>query len=355
VWASGPALVNRATPALARAGRLAYGRAQGKNGQIEAMERYTVLSTMKNEGPFLLEWIAHYRALGFDDIVVCTNDCEDGTDRMLRRLQRMGLAQHHPTKIRKGGIHRSALRQGARYDEVTGADWVFICDVDEFLNVHAGDGSVRALAEASGRPDVISVPWRIFGSGGVSAFEDRPVTAQFTRAEPAFDPETHPDTGKFVKSLFRPSDGIARVGLHVPIFDTAAEAVTSWVLPGGTPYRVNGETTGAAPVFDVAQVNHYALRSAESYLVKRDRGRANHSHHVLGVEYWDKFDRNEVEDTSIRRYDARVAEILTELRADPRLARLHRLAVAWHRTRTQAMRADPRTADLVRHICAETA
>lgn len=338
---------------LERDRRLAYGHGRGDCRLTEAMERYTVLSTMKNEGPFLLEWIAHYRALGFDDIVVCTNDCDDGTDRMLRRLERLGLARHHPTRIRKGGIHRSALRQGARYDEVTGADWVFVCDVDEFLNIHVGDGSVRTLVEASGAPDVISVPWRIFGSGGVRAFEDRPVTAQFTRAEAPFDPASNAETGKFVKSLFRYSENIARVGLHVPIFETEADAGVRWVLPGGTPYRENGEPTGAPPYFEVAQVNHYALRSAESYLVKRDRGRANHSHHVLGVEYWDKFDRNETEDTTIRRYDARVADILAELKSDPRLARLHRRAVAWHRAKADEMRADQRTTDLVRHIGAE--
>lgn len=319
------------------------------------MTRYTVLSTMKNEGPFLLEWVAHYKALGFDDIVVCTNDCEDGTDRLLRRLQRMGLVRHHPTRIRKGGIHRSALRQGARYDEVAEADWVFVCDADEFLNIHEGDGSVHALVEASGSPDVISVPWRNFGSGGVRTFADRPVTHQFTRAEAPFDAQTNAEAGKFVKSLFRQSEGIARVGLHVPIYDSAAEAGVRWVLPGGAPYRENGEATGAAPAFDVAQVNHYALRSAESYLVKRDRGRANHSHHVLGADYWDRFDRNEVEDMSIRRYDVRVEEILSDLKADPRLARLHRLAVTWHRAKADEMRADPRTADLVRHIGAETA
>ena len=40
---------------------------------------FTVVSTMKNEGPYILEWVAHYKALGFDRIVVCTNDCEDTT------------------------------------------------------------------------------------------------------------------------------------------------------------------------------------------------------------------------------------------------------------------------------------
>ena len=45
-----------------------------------------VLSTMKNEGPFVLEWVAHHRAIGFDGFVIFSNDCTDGTDRILDRL-----------------------------------------------------------------------------------------------------------------------------------------------------------------------------------------------------------------------------------------------------------------------------
>ncbi len=55
------------------------------------MGGYTVITTMKNEGAFLLEWVAHHKALGFDHLVICTNDCDDPTTRMALRLQEMGL------------------------------------------------------------------------------------------------------------------------------------------------------------------------------------------------------------------------------------------------------------------------
>lgn len=144
------------------------------------------------------------------------------------------------------------------------------------------------------------------------------MTTPFTRAEAPFDPASNAETGKFVKSLIGYSENIARVGLHLPIFETEAEAAVRWVLPGGTPYRDNGEPTGAPPSFEVAQVNHYALRPADSHLVKRDRGRTNHSHHVLGGEYRDKFDRNETENMTIRRHDARASGILAKRKAHPR-------------------------------------
>ncbi|MFN4129742.1 MAG: glycosyltransferase family 2 protein, partial [Paracoccaceae bacterium] len=49
--------------------------------------RTAIVTTMKNEGPFILEWIAYHRAIGVDDFLIYTNDCTDGTDTMLDLLQ----------------------------------------------------------------------------------------------------------------------------------------------------------------------------------------------------------------------------------------------------------------------------
>jgi hypothetical protein len=55
--------------------------------------RTAIVTTMKNEGPFILEWIAYHRAIGVDDFLIYTNDCTDGTDTMLQMLMAKGLCQ----------------------------------------------------------------------------------------------------------------------------------------------------------------------------------------------------------------------------------------------------------------------
>ena len=156
---------------------------------------------MKNEGPFILEWVAHYKALGFDNIVVCTNDCEDTTVEILKNLEEKGVVRHHPTIIRGGGIQRSAFRQARKLPEIKDADWVFVNDVGEFLNIHIGDGSMRALVELSGNNlDMISIPWRTFGPKNVFTYHDRPLKQQFNFAE--VDCAVNPQAGRFIKTLF---------------------------------------------------------------------------------------------------------------------------------------------------------
>ena len=51
--------------------------------------RFLAVLTVRNEGAFLLEWLAHHRAVGFTHILVLSNDCQDGTDTMLDRLDEL--------------------------------------------------------------------------------------------------------------------------------------------------------------------------------------------------------------------------------------------------------------------------
>ena len=63
----------------------------------------TVFTTMKNEGPYMLEWVAFHKSIGVDHFLIFTNNCEDGTDDIARRLQDLGLATHVPNEVKDGG------------------------------------------------------------------------------------------------------------------------------------------------------------------------------------------------------------------------------------------------------------
>ncbi len=301
---------------------------------------FTVVTTMKNEGAFLVEWVAHYKALGFDHILICTNDCADPTRDMALRLQDIGLARHHATRPWAAtSIQRSALKQARRYGEVTGADWIFVCDADEFLVVKDGDGSVQTLAAGAGDAEAMTVAWRTFGPAGRVDHTDTPITAQFTLAEA--DPGASPALATYGKSLFRGLEHVHRNGIHGPVPRADLGRDLRRVFAGGRPYRQMGHRIQIAPDYTHAQVNHYALRSLASFLVKRDRGRVNHTNEVMDIDYWRRFDRAEVPCDAIRRYDDAAADWRARLMADATLAGLHRAAVDWHQSRAAELAALP--------------
>jgi hypothetical protein len=99
-------------------------------GNDAAAPKVTVVTTMKDEGPYILDWVAHYRALGATDIVVFTNDCNDPTDMILRNLNRLGYVHHGFNRVMRRGPHKSALMWALHEPVVNDAEWILVADVD---------------------------------------------------------------------------------------------------------------------------------------------------------------------------------------------------------------------------------
>jgi hypothetical protein len=57
-------------------------------------------------------------------------------------------------------------------------------DIDEFLNIHVGDGQIADLIAALPDADAIALTWRMFGKNGILEYKDRLITDQFARAAP---------------------------------------------------------------------------------------------------------------------------------------------------------------------------
>lgn len=306
---------------------------------------------MKNEAPYILEWVAHQKVLGFDQIVVFTNDCTDGTNEILKRLQSMGHVLFRQNKVGAGGIQRSALRLARRMDVVKRADWLFVTDADEFLNIHVGQHKVDDLI-ASCQPDsdVIAVPWRVFSGAKRPIMRDTPVCRQFTDAEQSY--ENGGAGRRFFKSLVRNREGYKRLGIHGPRPLPETEGEIVWTGPGDTHRSTQSFGNHLSPPFgsEIAQINHYAVRSAQSYLVKKSRGRANHMGHSLDTGYWDRWNRGGAEDASILRYADGVTALLEEFKSDRKLARLHARGFRWHKAKINELLADPDYAKLYAKI-----
>ena len=95
-----------------------------------------IITTVRNEAPFLIEWIAYHQHIGSTDFLIYSNDCDDGTDEMLDRLQALGHVTHERNHSRgKKPVQWRALNKAQRHKLTKSAEWVFVADVDEFLNI----------------------------------------------------------------------------------------------------------------------------------------------------------------------------------------------------------------------------
>ncbi len=319
-------------------------------------DRRLIVTCMKNEAPFILEWVAYHRAVGFDDFLVFTNDCDDGTVEMLDALAGHGLLTRLDNPyLEMPGDHnpqKGALRYAEDLDQVRDARWVLVSDVDEFVNIHVGDGTLDALFRATGEVDAICMQWRLYGSGDAEAYEDRFVTEQFAHCAPRFCPS--PVQAWAVKTLYS-TEGphvagkFTRIGVHRPanpgkdageirMVDGCGRPVLDKFLKDG--WRFGTHSYG----YDLVTLNHYACRSAESFVVKRDRGRVNHVDRDQGMAYWLRMNFNMERDDSIRRHVPRARAEFDRLMALDGIAERQAQAVAAHRAKIADLleRADTR-------------
>ncbi|MEL7013508.1 MAG: glycosyltransferase family 2 protein [Pseudomonadota bacterium] len=306
-------------------------------------DRCAIVTTMKNEGPFMLEWLAYHRSIGFNEFLIYTNDCDDGTDLIAQRLEELGLAYHVDNRFKKGSSpQRVALRRALKHPVYQEADWMICADCDEFLNIRAGDGHLEDLFDAVGEADAVSFCWKLFGCGDQTIYQDRFIHENFVWAAPEEYREKHRARG--IKTIFRPSEVIRKIGVHRPKFYERPTGFI-WKDAGGHPvpdaFFDQGWMAHREFSHDHARLHHYAVRSADSFLVKRDRGRTNHIDRDQGIEYWADMNLNMTEDRALVSSGDRTRKEFESLMSDEALRDLHEQACAWHQQKIDTLKAQP--------------
>lgn len=317
---------------------------KGNSGRV-------IVGCMKNEGPYIVEWVAYHRAIGFDNFLIYTNDCSDHTDDILNRLQELGIVQHRDNSTWKGNSPQQyALNQALKEKVIKNAEWIAHVDVDEFINIKVGNGTLDDLFQHMPDATNIAMTWRLFGHGGVMDFQDSPVLAQFEQAAPRYCPKPHTVWG--FKTMFRNIEAYAKISCHRPnkLRDESRNAV-AWCNGSGQKmkpdYHDRGWRSDVKSVgYDLVQLNHYALRSMDSFLIKRQRGRALHVDRSVGLNYWIRMDWNDHRDKSIQRNLVRLEGEIEALLKDEELARLHAAAVKWHQAKASELNMTAEFADL---------
>lgn len=242
------------------------------------MSERVLFSAQKNEGPFLLEWVAYHRVIGFDRIVVVSNDCDDGSDVLLDRLADAGIVDHLRQQVPPGIAPQTNAEQVARNAGMfrTG-DWVMWLDADEFLLPSPPRHTVADIIDALQGNAALMVAWRFFGDSHHKTWPGRHVSADFTWAA-----KRRRGQNAQVKTLFRYGPEIKQLDIHRPIL---AEGVTREVFPvltsAGTPADARFYETRDRPFnrlvaerrpYILGQVVHFSIRTPDMYAKKAVRG-----------------------------------------------------------------------------------
>lgn len=238
-----------------------------------------VVAIMKNEGPYLREWIEFHKMMGVDKFFLYDNESTDDTKKILKPYIKSGLVEYTFFPGQK-------MQLPAYYDCLNkhkmDTKWLAVFDLDEYL-VPVKYDNVRDFLKTV-KPDVaqIIIDWVIFGSNGHEKKPKGLVLESYTRRA---------KHGWLYKSIINP-----RLAMNLNCHE----------------HEVAGKTI--EPSTNVIRMHHYHCKSWEEYLKKAARGDAWNG--AAGGMYkyqracFDEHDKNDVTDTAAVRFVPKLKRIL---------------------------------------------
>lgn len=242
----------------------------------------SIVCIIKNEGPYLKEWIEYHKFIGVDHFYVYDNESDDNTKEILNPYIDSGLVTYlfFPGKNMQDAAYEHCSKNFGHETK-----WLSVLDLDEFIVLKQKKNLKEFMAEFADCSQV-SIHWVLYGSSGFEKTPQGGVLANF---------KAHSDKVDFSpKSIFNPRT-VVECGAHY-----------MWVC--GPWVNENREDFGkdktARPI-EKAQVNHYIIKSWEEfYNRKAPRGCVDTSF-SFGDDlrrYFDNVNHNEVTDDLMMPY-----------------------------------------------------
>jgi hypothetical protein len=256
--------------------------------------RAAIVAIVKNEAPYLLEWVAFHRVVGIRSFLIANNGGDDGTSELLERMARAGYVFHFDF-VGRSGVQREA------YDTIIPrvkdfAELAVVIDADEFIRPLGGKRADTVLAGVFADPSVsaVGMNWAIYGSSGRIKSGRGLVTKRFSgRAEQEFGANKH------IKTAVRVDRFVSCPSSH--FVETS----------GGRRVHTNGEDVEWHPVHGAGvathchwhgvRLDHFVVKSLEEFnnikLPRGDVGLPNdHPKFLRDSRFFPSHDRNEVYD-----------------------------------------------------------
>ncbi len=239
--------------------------------QIQPRRGACLVATARNEGAYLLDWLAHHFALGFEHAFIYTNDNLDGSETLLQQLAGHGVITliHNIAGTHAGPQYKAYAHALSLLPQVLDYRWAAIIDLDEYIGLDSRmfGGIQDFLGWQETQPvDAIALCWLMFVAARNDNWVDESTPLRFTRREAGVN--------QHVKSLLRPGK-FWNSQAHYP--HSTLNAPFIFRGEDGSLHHHHGITEripafSAQPTANLAWVSHYWLRSAPEALWKVARG-----------------------------------------------------------------------------------
>ena len=156
------------------------------------MHYLTICAIVKDEDPYLEEWIRYHQLLGVEHFYLFDNESRIPLRETLAPFIAEGLVDVEwvDGHARQLGVYTRACR-----DHPDDCRWMAMIDIDEFLVPHRHE-SLRDLLELYEKFGGLAINWQVFGPSGHQTRPPGLQIAQFTKKMPI-----HSQSNQHVKTI----------------------------------------------------------------------------------------------------------------------------------------------------------
>ena len=255
-------------------------------------DELSVVAILKNEAPYVREWIEYYRLVGATRFYLYDNDSQDNVKEVIGDYIESGIVvyNHFPGRYRQNVAYTDAINKYAsrtRFMAVVDLDEFIVPADDKLSLVDVLKDIVRQRPYAAG----VAVPWLMYGS---SHHDTRPegllIENYLYRAQDSFMLN--------IKTVFNPRLVSGYNNPHYPIYNHGAFSINE-----------NGRIVVGKFDRDKSckhiRINHYFTKSKEEFQAKVARGSADTTPDRR-PDHFVHWDRNEMRDEIMLRYSNRI-------------------------------------------------
>lgn len=219
----------------------------------------SLAAIIKNEAPYIREWVCFYYLNGVEKFYLYDNESEDNLREVLSDFVSAGIVEiiNCPGKEKQVPAYNDALSR-LRYK----TQWLMIVDADEFMIVN-GNKKISEFLKDYEKYAALAVNWVMYDYGGLLKKPEGLVLENYRTVHGKFHPKN-----LHVKSVINPRKVALCVNPHYCEYKGGNYAVNE------NFEKVVGPVTAVQSIEKI-RLNHYYCKSYEEYEAKVARGLAD--------------------------------------------------------------------------------
>ncbi|MBO7560155.1 MAG: glycosyltransferase family 92 protein [Alphaproteobacteria bacterium] len=240
---------------------------------------------MKDEGPYLKEWLDFHILVGIKKFFLYDNGSNDNTKEILSPYIEHGIVEYHyfPGKHMQLPAYLDIIN-----NHTEDTRWLALIDLDEFLVPVHHKTVTEFLHTLPQNFAQLVVTWVIYGSSGHIHKPDGLVIENYKH---------HAKKTWGVKSIVNPRLLVEYKSLH-------ANFIAGWTIDNNGKKLGYINQTNNPPAYDKLRINHYYTKSYDEYIARLNRGSATtqSTQSYRGTDKFKEYDRNEIYDDVMDRF-----------------------------------------------------